>query len=224
MLENFLSWTVQARNWNSCTFLKEKPLKKLKLYFLVHHVPVAQQGPQTKGLLNIYLLNLATAQFQDSNTQHFSNEFPGLGKWRDYLSLKLTQGCKGTEILPFCRRRSAVTCTTLSCSPGCLVKGGSTTGQTKVKAGKIDGKLIWLSRNVWAFFKQENLSYINITIKLKLSSSWSSPDFLLVASVRKHQHWQLDGCPREHGTDWERQNLCSAPDPAKNLPCLLAGI
>lgn len=31
----------------------------------------------------------------------------------------------------------------------------------------------------WTFFKQENLSYINTPIKLKLSSSWSLPDFLL---------------------------------------------
>lgn len=105
MLENFLSWTVQARNWNSCTFSKEKPLKKLKLYFLVHHVPVAQQGLQTKGLLNIYLLNLATAQFRDSNTQHFSNEFPGSRKLRDCLSLKLTQAYKGTEILPLSEKK-----------------------------------------------------------------------------------------------------------------------
>lgn len=177
----FLQVNSSGKKWNSCIFFKEKPLKKLTLYFLVHHAPVAQQGPQTKELLNIYLLNLATAQFQDSNTQHSSNEFPGLRKLRNYLSLKRTQGYKGTEILPFCRKRSAITCTTLSCSPGCLVRGGSTTGQIKVKAQKVDAKLIWLSRNapMCGHSSSKKINHINTSIKLKLSSFWSSSDFLL---------------------------------------------
>lgn len=164
MLENFLSWTVQARNWNSCTFFEEKPLKKLKLYFLVHHAPVAQQGLQTKGLLNIYLLNLASAQFQDSNTQHFSSAFPGSWKLRDYLSPKLTQGYKGTEILPLLEKKK--------CNHHIIMftfmfmfRGGSTTGQIKnaCRTHLIEQKYT----HVWEFFNQENLSYISTSIKLK---------------------------------------------------------